>query len=185
MAEAYALSGRFERPHHRVHEARERPVVREATDDDVPAIQRVAERSWETDYPDIVSRETASEGVEEWYGEDRLRRELDSSGTGLLVAEHDGDVVGFAHAVWGTEEGTVLRLYVDPDHRRRGVGTELLDATVDRLHDHGVDRVRATVLAANEPGNAFYRERGFEALPESHETEIAGEFYAERVWVRR
>lgn len=158
--------------------------VREATADDVPAVGRVAERSWETDYPDIVSRETASEGVAEWYAEDRVRRELDSAETAVLVAERDDEVVGFAHAVWGTEEGTVLRIYVDPDHRRAGVGTELLAATVDRLHEEGVDRVKATVLAANEPGNDFYRERGFEPLPESRETEIGGEYYEERVWVR-
>jgi len=159
--------------------------VREATDDDVAQIRRVAERSWDADYPDIVSRETASEGVTEWYGEDRIRRELASSRTVLLVAETGGEVAGFAHAVWGSEEGTVLRLYVDPDHRREGVGGRLLDATVEYLVAEGVDHVKATVLAENEPGNDFYRARGFERLDETHETEIGGEFYAEHVWARQ
>lgn len=160
-------------------------TVREATSEDVPAIRRVAERSWETDYPAIVSRETARDGVDEWYDTDRIREELDRSNTALLVAERDDTLEGFAHVVWGSEEGTVLRIYVDPDARRKGVGVGLLDATVERLQEEGVERVRATVLAANEPGNAFYRDRGFERLDETHETRIGGESYAEHVWVRR
>jgi ribosomal protein S18 acetylase RimI-like enzyme len=158
--------------------------VREATTEDVPAIRRVAERSWEADYPDIVSRETASEGVEQWYGSERVHEELARAETGLLVAEEGDDVVGFAHAVWGGEAGTVLRLYVDPDHRRAGVGGELLAATVARLLDEGVDRVKATVLAENDPGNAFYEAHGFEREPGTQETEIAGERHEEHVWVR-
>jgi ribosomal protein S18 acetylase RimI-like enzyme len=158
--------------------------VREATREDVGAVRRVAERSWETDYPAIVSRETASEGVEDWYGEDRIREELDRARTVLLVCESGGDVVGFAHAVWGDEEGTVLRIYVDPDHRRDGYGGRLLDATVEQMADRGVDRVKATVLADNDPGNAFYEAHGFEPQERTHETEMGGEFHEERVWVR-
>jgi ribosomal protein S18 acetylase RimI-like enzyme len=157
--------------------------LREATEEDVAGIHDVAERSWEADYPDIVSRETASEGVEEWYGADRVREELARADTALLVAEEDGAVVGFTHAVWGREEGTILRLYVDPDHRRAGVGGELLDATVDRLRQDGVETVRATVLAANEPGNAFYESNGFAREPGTQSTTIAGERHEEHVWV--
>jgi ribosomal protein S18 acetylase RimI-like enzyme len=158
--------------------------VREATTEDVPAVRRVAERSWEADYPDIVSRETASEGVEQWYGSERVHEELARADTALLVAEAREEVVGFAHAVWGGEEGTVLRLYVDPDHRRAGVGGDLLAATVARLREAGVDRVKATVLAGNDPGNAFYEAHGFEREPGTQETEIAGGRHEEHVWVR-
>lgn len=158
-------------------------TVREATEDDVAAVQRVAERSWEQDYPDILSRETAVEGVHEWYSEERIERELESADARLFVAERAEEVVGFAHTVVAGEEGDVLRLYVDPDHRGEGVGASLLDEAVEYLFEQGVDRVKAMVLVDNEAGNQFYRSHGFEPARESHETEIGGEFYGERTWV--
>lgn len=40
-------------------------VIREATVDDIDAIQNVAEESWTRDYPDILSRESMAEGLDE------------------------------------------------------------------------------------------------------------------------
>jgi ribosomal protein S18 acetylase RimI-like enzyme len=157
--------------------------VREATDDDVGAIQRVAERAWEQDYPDILSRETAVDGVHEWYSEDSISRELDRADARIFVAEHAGTVAGFVHTVVAGEEGDILRVYVDPDHRGEGGGSSLVQAAVEQLRAAAVDRVQAMVLVDNEAGNEFYDAQGFEPASESHETEIGGEFYGERVWV--
>jgi ribosomal protein S18 acetylase RimI-like enzyme len=158
--------------------------VREATDDDLAGIQEVAERSWEHDYPDILSRETAVDGAHEWYGADEMARELHSTDAQVLVADVDGEAVGFVHTVVAGEEGDILRLYVDPDHRGEGIGSSLLDAAVAHLDAQGVDRVQAMVLVDNEAGNRFYRSQGFEPSTATRETEIAGEYYGERVWVR-
>lgn len=157
--------------------------VREATDADVAAIKRVAERSWEQDYPDILSRETVAEGVHEWYDEVRIERELHSDDANLFVAESDGELTGFVHTVVDGPDGDVLRLYVDPDHRDAGIGTALLDGAVEYLFGEGVDRVKAMVLADNVPGNQFYDDYGFEPTGTSNRTEIAGEFYGERTWL--
>ncbi len=54
----------------------------------------------------------------------------------VLVAERDGAVVGYAYAgVEGNDymalrgpAGVIYDLVVDPDHRRQGIGTALLDA---------------------------------------------------------
>lgn len=153
--------------------------IRDATVEDSEAIQRVAERSWRADYPEIVSRETAAEGVTEWYSADVVREEIERPDARVSVATVDGDVVGFVHAIWTDAEGDVLRLYVDPDHRGEGIGSALLERTVDRLFDEGVDAVAAMVLADNEPGKEFYRAHGFERVGESTQTEIAGEYYEE------
>jgi ribosomal protein S18 acetylase RimI-like enzyme len=149
--------------------------VRTATRDDFEAIYRVARASWETDYPEILSRETVSDAVEEWYRSEEFAQELDRPRSLVLVATDDrDDVVGFAHAVWKDESGYVLRLYVTPERRRDGVGRQLLDGTRERLREHDVERVDAMVLSANRLGNEFYRSFGFEAVDEG-ETVIAGE----------
>lgn len=158
--------------------------VRPATGGDAAAIHDVARAAWEADYPDIVSRENATAAVEDWYDTDRIREAVDDPGTLVLVAETDGEVVGFAHAALSSERatGSILRLYAHPDHRRSGVGSELLSETVDELRDREVERVEAMVLAENEPGNDFYREAGFRH-DGTGETRIAGESYEENVYV--
>lgn len=65
---------------------------------------------------------------------------------GLVVAELDGQPVGFAHAVRQrstvgipvpAEGGWITLFAVDPAHRRRGIGSAVLTAAVDFLRRHG------------------------------------------------
>ena len=152
--------------------------VRDAAPADIEAIRRVARRSWEADYPAILSRETAESGFDEWYAPAELEAELAHPRTVLAVAEAEGTVVGFVHAVTDDELGHVLRLYVDPAHRRAGFGRRLLDHVVDEMARLGIGRARALVLADNDLGIEFYRSAGFETVDEA-QTTIDGTAYRE------
>jgi ribosomal protein S18 acetylase RimI-like enzyme len=156
-------------------------TTRAATTGDVTAIKRVARAAWRADYPDVLSRETAEAGVEEWYDEGRLRTEIERDDGVVLVGERDGEVVGFAHAVVSEDRGTVLRVYVHPDARHDGRGGDLLARTLDALRERGAARVQAMVLADNDLGRAFYESAGFE-MEDEGETTIAGETYRECVY---
>jgi ribosomal protein S18 acetylase RimI-like enzyme len=79
---------------------------------------------------------------------------------GLLVAADDGRVVGFAHAGFGSDaEGKALRsdagvtclVAVHPDHRRRGVGSELLRRCEEYLRQRGARELTAGPLAPLDP----------------------------------
>jgi ribosomal protein S18 acetylase RimI-like enzyme len=159
-------------------------AIREATSDDVDAIRRVAKRAWETDYRDVVTRESVEAAVNDWYAPERIEAELDAERTTVFVAERDGAVVGFAHATWNDEEATgyILRLYVDPDRRRERIGRALLEETCRELTARGVDRIDAMVLSANGPGVGFYEQFGFEFADE-RETRIGEETYPESRYV--
>ncbi|SDR30149.1 GNAT family N-acetyltransferase [Natronobacterium texcoconense] len=168
-------------------------AVREATTDDVDAIREVARRSWEQDYPDVLSRESIREGVGEWYSPELVRDSIVWSQALLLVADRDDEVVGFAHAIWEPDdesahgeggEGHLLRVYVDPAHRGEGIGGQLLETTVDRLFDRGVDRVKSMVLEENDLGNKFYQSFGFER-ESTEEISIGDERYTECTYVVR
>ncbi|MFB6171224.1 MAG: N-acetyltransferase family protein [Haloarculaceae archaeon] len=159
-------------------------TTRVATGDDVEAIRQVAERAWEADYPDVLTRETAETAVTDWYDPGRLATEIGRARTLVLVGERDGVVVGFSHGTWNYDarEGYILRMYVHPDHRRAGIGRELLERTCVELAGQGVERVNAMVLAENEPGNAFYEHFGFECA-DQHETTIGDAAYRENRYV--
>lgn len=158
--------------------------VREAAREDLEEIRAVAEASWERDYADLLTRDTVTSGVNDWYDEATLEDQIAGERTPVLVAEGEaGDdvrrgVVGFAHGYVDVDVGHVLRLYVHPGERRVGAGEQLLSATVAALRERGVEEVNATVLAANEQGRAFYESLGFEQVDEA-ETTVGGETYPE------
>ena len=158
--------------------------IREASPEDTDGIRSVAKASWDTDYPDILSRESIEEGFDDWYAPDEIRESLAWANTLILVAEEDDNIVGFVHAVWDKEleHGDILRLYVHPDHRGVGLGSRLFEEIKDELTAVGVERLRAMVLEDNELGNAFYDGFGFER-EDTQKISIGDESYRENTYV--
>jgi ribosomal protein S18 acetylase RimI-like enzyme len=73
---------------------------------------------------------------------------------GLLIAEHDGVIVGSLIAGWNGWRGSLYRLAVHPEARRRGVATELVRRAVDGLRRRGARRIDAFVVTAD--GHALH-----------------------------
>lgn len=74
----------------------------------------------------------------------------------LLVAEHDGIIVGTVIVGWDGWRCHLYRLAVDTGQRRKGVATRLLEAAVARAKEVGASRVDAMVDSTNERGVAFW-----------------------------
>jgi ribosomal protein S18 acetylase RimI-like enzyme len=87
----------------------------------------------------------------------------------ILVAEWNGDVVGYAYA--GAEgmdymalrgpAGAVYDIVVDPAHRGQGVGRMLLEATLAALAEMGMPRVVLSTAERNEPAQRLFASAGF------------------------
>lgn len=60
------------------------------------------------------------------------------------------------------ERGLVENLYVAPDWRGQGVGSELLAAAERRLRERGVEAISLEAMAANEAARRFYRRHGYD-----------------------
>ncbi|GAA2419350.1 GNAT family N-acetyltransferase [Actinomadura vinacea] len=82
------------------------------------------------------------------------------------VAEHDGEVVGFAlwfltFSTWLGRHGIYLEdLYVDPATRGQGHGKALLAELAKIAEERGYGRVEWAVLNWNTPSIAFYESLG-------------------------
>ena len=87
----------------------------------------------------------------------------------LLVAEVEGEVVGYAFSgVEGADymalrgpAGVIYDLVVDEGHRRRGIGSALLGATFGELQKRGVPRVVLFTAEKNEAAQHLFQEVGF------------------------
>ncbi len=95
----------------------------------------------------------------------------------------DGEVVGFAMAGPSGDDWLLHSVYVDPSRWGEGHGSALVEAVLDRARAADADKLRVDeVLADNEVGRAFYRER-FERVG-SGRTELGGERYDTVAYVR-
>jgi ribosomal protein S18 acetylase RimI-like enzyme len=110
----------------------------------------------------------ATPGTEKGYGS-FLGTQLDEQNVIILVAERDGEVVGYTYAgVEGTDymalrgpAGVLYDIVVDPAHRKHGVGRKLLDATLEALKARGAPRVVLSTAERNASAQRLFDRAGF------------------------
>jgi len=141
-------------------------VIRPAVPQDVPTILRLIR--------ELADYEKALEEVE--ATEEDLQRALFGPHPKVFahVAEHEGEVVGFAlwfenFSTWKGTHGIYLEdLYVRPQARGHGYGKALLTELARIAVERGYRRVEWSVLDWNEPAIGFYKSLG--ALPQDEWT---------------
>ena len=77
---------------------------------------------------------------------------------GTLVVAYDGSIpVAFGALDFNTTEPEtgLLGVWVLPDHRRRGLATELAEQLIEFARDRGYRRIRGRLPEGNEPALSF------------------------------
>ena len=144
-------------------------TIRPASPADVPAIGRLGALLVKTHHDFDPQRFiAATPRTEHGYGSylGSLLRDQDIV---ILVAEQDGEVLGYTYAgVEGYDymalrgpAGAVYDIVVDPAYRGRGVGRMLLDATLAALAARGAPRVVLSTAEQNEPAQRLFARAGF------------------------
>ncbi|MET9696681.1 GNAT family N-acetyltransferase [Streptomyces sp. NPDC006529] len=103
----------------------------------------------------------AAEGTSVTDDVDGVTRLIERDPDALILAETDGLLVGSVIAGYDGWRCSLYRLAVLPSHRRRGIGTALLDAAERRFLAVGGRRGDAMVLEANEPGRRAWAAAGY------------------------
>lgn len=93
-------------------------------------------------------------------------------GSGALVAEREGAVVGFLFGFFTPDEpeepageraGYIHLVGIHPDHRRQGVGQRLYERFCDLCRARGVTRLKAIAAVGDESAVRFHVALGFDA----------------------
>ena len=77
---------------------------------------------------------------------------------------YDGDLlVGYSLGMIQPEvkKGVIASIAVDTSHRRKGIGKDLLLASIKSLEDHHVRSIVLNVRISNVPAQALYKTLGF------------------------
>lgn len=90
-----------------------------------------------------------------------LLRLLETDDQALLVAELDGAMAGSVIAGWNGWRGSIYRLAVRPEQRRRGVATALVLAAEQRLLERGALRIDAIVDDKDAGAAQFWTAVGY------------------------
>ncbi|MDZ7746717.1 MAG: GNAT family N-acetyltransferase [Halobacteriales archaeon] len=161
------------------------PEIRPAIPEDVDAIRDVADAAWWDTYPGTLDAAQIETAVDRLYDPEFLTEVLGERDDLLfLVAERDGEVVGFGSAQQTfADEVELFTLYVDPDHQREGVGTALLDAILETARTESIDRLRVGILSGNQRARSFFESHGFERI-ETVTTEVADQPHPEDLFER-
>ncbi len=145
------------------------PVVRRATPADLQRIGRLgALLVGEHHGFDPQRFLAASQATPEGYAS-FISTQLEDPDAAVLVAEDDGDVIGYAYAAVEGYDYMALRgpagvlhdLIVDPLRRGRGVGRLLLDAALEFLRTRGAPRVVLSTAERNEAAQRLFASMGF------------------------
>src|SRR6476660_7400218 len=112
-----------------------------------------------------VSFEERVPGAEEMAA----RIERYGAGHAWLVAERDGEVVGYAYATAFNERpayrwSASVSVYIDEEARAQGVGRALYEALFDRLRERGFRTACAGITLPNEASVGLHEHLGFELV---------------------
>ena len=144
-------------------------IIRRATPTDLAALGRLGALLVRTHH-DLDQKRfiAATSGTEQGY-RSYLGTQLDKSNVVILVAELDGEAVGYTYAsVEGKDymslrgpAGVLYDIVVDPAHRGHGIGWMLLDATLEALKAQGAPRVVLSTAERNLSAQRLFARAGF------------------------
>ena len=144
-------------------------TVRAASSADAPILGRLGALLVQTHHDFDQKRFIAVTSRTEHGYASFLATQLDERDVVLLVAQRNGEVIGYTYAgVEGYDymslrgpAGVLYDIVVDPRHRGHGVGRLLLEATLQALGLRGAPRVVLSTAEQNESAQRLFSRAGF------------------------
>lgn len=128
-------------------------TVRQASEADKPALKAILRDTFDSTWrPHITPA-----AIERYLTASLADRFIEEHGQECLVAQADGEVVGFVH--W--EGDFIDALHVRASYARKGIGRRLMDGAEAAIAAAGFGQVRLETDTFNEASQAFYRSRGY------------------------
>jgi ribosomal protein S18 acetylase RimI-like enzyme len=128
-------------------------LIRPAAPEDADALKAILRDTFESTWlPQLTPK-----AAETYRRDDRPAAYVDERGALFLVAEVDGEVVGFVDR----DGDFVNALHVLASHARSGVGGRLMDHAEAAMAAAGHARARLETDTFNTRSQAFYAKRGY------------------------
>ena len=111
-----------------------------------------------------MSRDMIEHGLAWSWTPARVRRAILGRDCCVLIARRELKIAGFAIMHFGDEVAHLNLLAVGTEHRRQGLGRQLIDWLSASALAAGVFRIDLEVRETNHGARAFYQSLGFQSL---------------------
>lgn len=121
-------------------------------------------RMRDRDYSDVFKlwEDSPGIGLSPADSERAIIRFIDHNPMTCFVAEEDGKIVGAILGGFDGRRGYIHHLVVDPNYRHRGIGTSLVDQTVEAMRQMRIQKIHIFVKTDIPESLDFWRHRGWE-----------------------
>ena len=145
-------------------------LIRQATREDLPALQQLAKESFEVTYRETIAPHLLVPYIEKHFSTGQLENELADDNNTFLVSCDDDQITGYLKlresktpdCVKSDTSLEIERIYADPAFKRRGIGSALIKAAVDEAALRDRTSVWLGVFQKNISAVAFYQAKDFE-----------------------
>lgn len=160
-------------------------VIRRVEKKDLPVVVDIKTKGWQSAYGGIIDSEYL-DNLENERNAIIVRMEANFGINGFIVAELDGEVVGFCRYIADNSfspeiedaDCELAAIYIRPDLKYRGIGTKMFEYVVDEFRKQGKTKMVLWCLKDNEPTKKFYAKMGGKIIKE-RDVEIGGKDYKE------
>ena len=136
--------------------------IRSATRADVPGIAEVAHQTWNVTYVQSIAAHNRQQFLDQAYTPEALTEAIRDKLGWFYVADQEQKVVGFAQYLRRFDgQGELVRIYVHPDHQRRGIGHAFLATGLTAMAAANIRSCYVSAEANNTSTRAFYERIGF------------------------
>ncbi len=133
---------------------------RKAVISDIPIIQQIAEKAWRPTYSHILSEEQTIYMLDMMYGSDVLMKQINSQIEFFLAVEEDQVIGYFSMEITETSKMKLHKIYLDPDKKSKGVGSQIIAFIKEFGFKAGVKHIELNVNKFNSAVQ-FYEKMGF------------------------
>jgi diamine N-acetyltransferase len=146
--------------------------IRYGTTDDAKMLSELGTKT----FYDTFAKDNTSENIKAYlkksFSPEVQLSELADPNTIFLIAELDGVPIGYAklkmnskdESIKGTNTLELERIYALQEYLGKGIGKELMKASINEARERGFDRIWLGVWEKNQRAIDFYRKWGFKGV---------------------
>lgn len=133
---------------------------RKADNSDIPVIQQIAEKTWRPTYAHILTEEQTLYMLDLMYSSEVLQKQIGST-IDFYLAMNGQETLGY-FSIEVTEPGKMKlhKIYLDPDHKSKGTGSQIMEFIKQIALEAGVKYIELNVNKYNSAVH-FYEKMGF------------------------
>jgi [ribosomal protein S18]-alanine N-acetyltransferase len=111
-----------------------------------------------------MSRDLIEQGLTWSWTPARVQHFISGRDSSVVVARREQRIAAFAIMHFGDDVAHLNLLAVAPEHRRQGLGRQLMDWLTNTALEAGVLRINLELRTHNEAARQFYEQLGFDSL---------------------